>query len=109
MLPHLHEREPEQVVTWPGARIERFGIVGPEPDSPEAILRTRFHQNGGVCAQQKIQEARRLFELEQIALYHDVEPRRDPALKLEAVVRAMEGKPARKVIVVPQRIVNVVV
>ncbi len=31
------------------------------------------------------------------------------ALKLEAVVRAMEGKPARKVIVVPQRIVNVVV
>ena len=31
------------------------------------------------------------------------------ALCLEAVVRAMEGKPARKVIVVPQRIVNVVV
>ena len=31
------------------------------------------------------------------------------ALALEAVVRAMEGKPARKVIVVPQRIVNVVV
>ena len=31
------------------------------------------------------------------------------ALKLEAVMRAMEGKPARKVIVVPQRIVNVVV
>ncbi len=31
------------------------------------------------------------------------------ALKLEAVIRAMEGKPARKVIVVPQRIVNVVV
>ncbi len=31
------------------------------------------------------------------------------ALSLEAVVRAMEGKPARKVIVVPQRIVNVVV
>ena len=31
------------------------------------------------------------------------------ALGLEAVVRAMEGKTARKVIVVPQRIVNVVV
>jgi leucyl-tRNA synthetase len=31
------------------------------------------------------------------------------ALGLEAVIRAMEGKPARKVIVVPQRIVNVVV
>ncbi len=31
------------------------------------------------------------------------------ALRLDAVVRAMEGKPARKVIVVPQRIVNVVV
>jgi leucyl-tRNA synthetase len=31
------------------------------------------------------------------------------ALKLEPVLRAMEGKPARKVIVVPQRIVNVVV
>ena len=31
------------------------------------------------------------------------------ALQLEGVVRAMEGKPARKVIVVPQRIVNVVV
>ena len=31
------------------------------------------------------------------------------ALKLEPVVRAMEGKAARKVIVVPQRIVNVVV
>jgi leucyl-tRNA synthetase len=31
------------------------------------------------------------------------------ALKLEPVIRAMEGKPARKVIVVPQRIVNVVV
>jgi leucyl-tRNA synthetase len=31
------------------------------------------------------------------------------ALQLEAVIRAMEGKPARKVIVVPQRIVNVVV
>lgn len=31
------------------------------------------------------------------------------ALGLEGVVRAMEGKPARKVIVVPQRIVNVVV
>ena len=29
-------------------------------------------------------------------------------LSLEAVQRAMEGKPARKVIVVPQRIVNVV-
>ncbi|MGE0627892.1 MAG: class I tRNA ligase family protein, partial [Hyphomicrobiaceae bacterium] len=31
------------------------------------------------------------------------------ALKLEPVIRAMDGKPARKVIVVPQRIVNVVV
>ncbi len=31
------------------------------------------------------------------------------ALKLEPVIRAMEGKPVRKVIVVPQRIVNVVV
>ncbi len=31
------------------------------------------------------------------------------ALKLEAVVRALEGRPAKKVIVVPQRIVNVVV
>ncbi len=31
------------------------------------------------------------------------------ALQLEAVVRAMEGKPPKKVIVVPQRIVNVVV
>jgi leucyl-tRNA synthetase len=31
------------------------------------------------------------------------------ALKLDGVVRAMEGRPARKVIVVPQRIVNVVV
>jgi leucyl-tRNA synthetase len=30
-------------------------------------------------------------------------------LSLEAVRRAMEGKPARKFIVVPQRIVNVVV
>ena len=30
------------------------------------------------------------------------------ALKLEAVVRALEGKPVKKVIVVPQRIVNVV-
>jgi leucyl-tRNA synthetase len=29
-------------------------------------------------------------------------------LSLEAVQRAMEGKPARKIIVVPQRIVNVV-
>jgi leucyl-tRNA synthetase len=31
------------------------------------------------------------------------------ALKLEGVIRALEGKPVRKVIVVPQRIVNVVV
>ena len=31
------------------------------------------------------------------------------ALKLEGVVRALEGKPVRKIIVVPQRIVNVVV
>ncbi len=31
------------------------------------------------------------------------------ALKLEPVIRAMDGKPAKKVIVVPQRIVNVVV
>ena len=31
------------------------------------------------------------------------------ALKLEAVVRALEGKTPKKVIVVPQRIVNVVV
>ena len=31
------------------------------------------------------------------------------ALKLEPVIRALEGKPARKIIVVPQRIVNVVV
>ncbi|MBN9070392.1 MAG: leucine--tRNA ligase [Rhizobiales bacterium] len=31
------------------------------------------------------------------------------ALELEAVVRALEGKPPRKVIVVPQRIVNVVI
>jgi leucyl-tRNA synthetase len=30
------------------------------------------------------------------------------ALKLEAVVRALEGRPAKKIIVVPQRIVNVV-
>jgi leucyl-tRNA synthetase len=29
-------------------------------------------------------------------------------LSLEAVQRAMEGKPVRKIIVVPQRIVNVV-
>jgi leucyl-tRNA synthetase len=29
-------------------------------------------------------------------------------LELEAVVRALEGKPPKKVIVVPQRIVNVV-
>ena len=31
------------------------------------------------------------------------------ALKLEGVLRALEGKPVRKIIVVPQRIVNVVV
>jgi leucyl-tRNA synthetase len=31
------------------------------------------------------------------------------ALRLEAVVRALEGRPVKKVIVVPQRIVNVVV
>ena len=30
------------------------------------------------------------------------------ALGLETVIRALEGKPVRKVIVVPQRIVNVV-
>ena len=30
------------------------------------------------------------------------------ALALEAVQRAMEGRPARKIVVVPQRIVNVV-
>ncbi len=30
------------------------------------------------------------------------------ALKLETVVRALEGRPAKKIIVVPQRIVNVV-
>jgi leucyl-tRNA synthetase len=30
-------------------------------------------------------------------------------LQLEAVLRALDGKPARKIIVVPQRIVNVVV
>ena len=30
------------------------------------------------------------------------------ALKLETVVRAIEGRPVKKVIVVPQRIVNVV-
>ena len=30
------------------------------------------------------------------------------ALRLETVVKALEGKPAKKVIVVPQRIVNVV-
>ncbi len=30
------------------------------------------------------------------------------ALRLETVVRALEGRPAKKVIVVPQRIVNVV-
>ena len=29
-------------------------------------------------------------------------------LSLDAVQKAMEGKPARKIIVVPQRIVNVV-
>jgi len=34
---------------------------------------------------------------------------RAAALLLEPVIRAMEGKPAKKVIVVPQRIVNVVV
>jgi leucyl-tRNA synthetase len=31
------------------------------------------------------------------------------ALKLDGVLRALEGKPVRKIIVVPQRIVNVVV
>ena len=30
------------------------------------------------------------------------------ALKLEPVIRALEGRPVKKVIVVPQRIVNVV-
>jgi leucyl-tRNA synthetase len=30
------------------------------------------------------------------------------ALRLETVVRALEGRPAKKIIVVPQRIVNVV-
>ncbi len=30
------------------------------------------------------------------------------ALQLEAVVRALEGRPVKKIIVVPQRIVNVV-
>ena len=34
---------------------------------------------------------------------------RGPGVEAGAVVRAMEGKPAAKVIVVPQRIVNVVV
>jgi leucyl-tRNA synthetase len=29
-------------------------------------------------------------------------------LQLEAVIRAMEGRPPKKVIVVPQRIVNIV-
>jgi len=33
----------------------------------------------------------------------------EAVLALEGVRRAMDGKPARKVIVVPQRIVNVVV
>ncbi|MEI9898830.1 MAG: hypothetical protein WDN31_00440 [Hyphomicrobium sp.] len=31
------------------------------------------------------------------------------ALKLEPVLRALEGRPVKKVIVVPQKIVNVVV
>lgn len=30
------------------------------------------------------------------------------ALKLDSVIRAIEGRPVKKVIVVPQRIVNVV-
>jgi leucyl-tRNA synthetase len=30
------------------------------------------------------------------------------ALRLETVIRALEGRPAKKIIVVPQRIVNVV-
>ena len=39
----------------------------------------------------------------------DVDGIREALLALEGVVRAMEGRPARKVIVVPHRIVNIVV
>jgi hypothetical protein len=81
LLPHLHERESEQVISWPDAGVPCTRIVRPESNSPDAILRTGLDQNGRVCSQQIVPEARRLSELEQIALYHDLKPRGDPILK----------------------------
>ena len=39
----------------------------------------------------------------------DVKQVEAAALALDAVIRAMEGRPAKKIVVVPNRIVNVVV
>ena len=95
MMPHLAEE------CWDAAR--RHGLVAdtPWPDADPALARRGRDHPAGPGQRQ---EARRL----------DDRPRRRQG-EVEAagagartVQRALEGKPPRKVIVVPQRIVNVV-
>ena len=96
MMPHLAEE------CWAGARAQDAGrrtrLAG-----VRAGAAGRRHDHAAGAGQR--QEARRVDDC----------PRRGPSCEIEAAVlaldvvqKALEGKPPRKVIVVPQRIVNVV-
>ena len=96
MMPHLAEE------CW--ARLGYNTLLADQPwPQPEAAL---LVDDRVTIAVQVNGKRRDELTVARSAAREDIEA---AALKLEAVVRAIEGRPVKKVIVVPQRIVNVVI
>ncbi len=96
MMPHLAED------CWERLGYNTLAAEQPWPDADPALL----VDDTITVAVQVNGKRRDELTISRTATTSEIEA---AALKLEPVIRAMEGKPARKVIVVPQRIVNVVV
>jgi leucyl-tRNA synthetase len=96
MMPHLAED------CWARLGYNTLAAEEPWPDADPALL----VDDTITVAVQVNGKRRDELTISRTATTPEIEA---AALKLEPVIRAMDGKPVRKVIVVPQRIVNVVV
>ena len=97
MMPHLAEE------CWEALGHKSF--VAAEPVAGRRPQPDRLGP-GDLCRAGQRQEARRARDRTRTPTPKQIEK---AALALDAVVRAMDNRPVRKVIVVPNRIVNVVV
>jgi leucyl-tRNA synthetase len=82
--------DPDDIIATYGADTARWFMLSDSPPERDVI----WTEEGVQGASRFVQRLWRLVEA--------------AALALEAVQRALEGRPPKKVIVVPQRIVNVV-